>query len=82
MDTDREIFEATIIVIAGLAPSFRDEFIKRGLPHTHQDLVDAIGRAMLDTLWDSKPAVRAMWIGPLRILVEHELQPKNQNRCA
>jgi hypothetical protein len=83
MDTDKEIFEATVVVLAGLAPSFRDKFIEHGLPHTHQDLVDAIGRAVLDTMWDSNRAVRAQWIGPLRLMVEAELRPKNQEqRCA
>ena len=73
MDTDKEIFEQAIVVLAGMAPSFRDKFIERGLPHTHRDLVDAIGRAALDTLWDTNPAVRAQWVGPLTLIVELEL---------
>jgi hypothetical protein len=73
MDTEKEIFGSVIVAMAGRAPAIRDEFIKRGLPHSHRDLVDALGRAALDSLWDSNPTVRAQWIGPLRILVEHKL---------
>jgi hypothetical protein len=72
MDADKEIFAETIVVLAGLAPSFRDKFIEHGLPYSHRDLVDAIGRAALDALWDNA-AVRAQYLGPLRLLVEHEL---------
>jgi hypothetical protein len=71
-DTDREVFGHVILALAGIAPAIRDKFIDCGIPHTHLDITNALGRTLLDALWEN-PAVKATYLGPLRLLVEAEL---------
>jgi hypothetical protein len=76
METDKEVFGSVIVVTAQLATTVRDKLASLRLPHSHKDIVDAIGVAMLGTtLWDND-SVRSQYSGPLSLLVQEQLRPK------